>query len=141
MNNSVTGADVWAGNSRTSFTSIDASGTITHGPKAFFGPPPLSASDYRFQIAADPVTYFCDPLPGPGSGTLTRYSGYGAPSAVQPQPPLLLLNKLATRISACKAQVLPGSLKRAQVVALTFTFTNASDSLNLYQTIRVEPLP
>ena len=136
--------DVWVDplgvSSRTRLTNI-AGSIINHSAKVFVGPAPGSASDYRFQIAADPVTYFCDPLPVPGNGTLTRYSGYGAPSAVQPQPSLSLLNVLATQITACNAQVLRGDLKRAQVVALTLTFTNAGDSLNLYQTIRVEPLP
>ena len=137
--------DVWVNplgvSSRTRFTSIDASGTITHGSKAFVGPPPVSASDYRLQIADDPVTYFCDPPPG--SGQLRRYSGYGAPSVVQPQPPAGVPNVLATQITACNARVVPGNLRRAEVVALNLTLAagNPPDSLSLYQAIRVESLP
>lgn len=140
--NNYVASDAWANpagtTSRARLTSIAPADRINHSSKDFVLP---DGPDYRFQIAADPVTYFCDP--SPGVGTLTRYSGYGAPSTVQPQPPAVLPSILARQITACGAQVVAGNLRRAQVVALTLTFAagTPAESLNLYHVIRVEPLP
>ncbi len=144
INNHVAGVgtDVWANpggtSSRTGLTGI-VGGIINHSPKTFYG---AAGVDYHFQIADDPVTYFCDPPPG--SGTLVRYSGYGAPAVSQPQPPPAVTpNVLARQITACRVQIGPGNLRHAQVVALTLSLAagTPADSLNLYQAIRVETPP
>ena len=135
------GMDVWANpggtSSRTGLTGI-VGGIINHSPKTFYG---AAGVDYHFQIADDPVTYFCDPPPG--SGTLMRYSGYGVPAVIQPQPPAVSPNVLARQITACRVRVVAGNLRHAQVVALTLTLAagTPADSLNLYQAIRVETPP
>jgi MSHA biogenesis protein MshO len=131
VNNHLPTANVWTGNSRAAFTSI-AGSAITHASQSFL----LDAPDHRFQIAGNPVTYFCNSA----AGTLTRYSGY-AISPVQPQPPAGVPVTLAARISACNATFSPGNLRHAGVVALSLTFNNAGDMLSLYHAIRIEPMP
>ena len=81
-------------------------------------------------------------------GELRRYSGYPL-QAAQPvnaaAAPLSVAQNdlLARQITACNAQMVLGSLRRAQLVALTLTLAagNPPDSLSLYQAIRVESLP
>jgi len=124
-------ADVWTGGSRATFKTIAAS-TITYTSHTFLA----DAPDHRFQIAGNPVTYFCDPA----AGTLKRYSGYGI-SALQPQPPAGVPDTLATQITACSAQFFPGTLRRAGLLTFTLSLSNAGDRLSLYHTIRIEPLP
>ena len=147
INNHVASADVWGGNSRASLTSIVniAGGVrINHASMAFVG---SEAPDHHFQIAsATPVTYFCDPTAG--VGTLRRFSGYiiqAAQPVIATAAPLAGAQNdlLAAQITACNARVVPGNLRRAQVVALTLTLAagNPPDSLSLYQAIRVESLP
>ena len=143
------GVDVWAGvsaaNSSRAGLAAPPTTTITlDASKTFAG---LRVPDYRFQIAnATPVTYFCNPAAGVGQ--LRRYSGYPL-QAAQPvnaaAAPLSVAqnNLLATQITACNAQLVPGNRRRAQVVALTLVLAagNPPDSLRLYQAIRVESLP
>jgi len=141
--------DVWVGNPRASYTGPNGNVTaLTFSPHTFSPPepPPLpvlpNAPEHRFQIATQPVTYVCDPA----VGTLRRYSGY-AILAAQPVnaagAPLAGAQNdlLATGIATCQAAQYPGTLRRAQVVALALNFDNAGDRLNLAHTIRVEPLP
>ncbi|MGA7179001.1 MAG: prepilin-type N-terminal cleavage/methylation domain-containing protein [Thiobacillaceae bacterium] len=131
VNNDLPGSDVWAGNSRAALVGI-AGTTITHTGHTFLS----DAPDHRFQIAGNPVTYFCDPV----AGTLKRYSGYGI-AALQPQPPAGVPDTLATQITACSARFFPGNQRRAGLLALTLTISNAGDTLNLYHAIRLESLP
>jgi MSHA biogenesis protein MshO len=131
VNNHLPGANVWAGNSRAALVGM-AGNTLTHTSQTF----PADAPDHRFQIAGNPVTYFCDPV----AGTLQRYNGYNI-SPVQPQPPAGAPDTLATQITACGATFFPGNLRHAGVLALSLTFSNAGDFLNLYHVIRIEPLP
>lgn len=131
VNNYLPAANVWAGNSRATLVGI-VGNTITHTSQIFLA----DAPDHRFQIAGNPVTYFCDPV----AGTIVRYSGYGI-SPVQPQPPAGVPDTLATQVTACGALFSPGTLRRAGLLTLTLTLSNAGDTLNLYHTIRIEPLP
>ncbi len=131
VNNHLPGANVWTGNSRAAVVNM-AGNTLTHTSQTFAS----DATDHRFQIAGNPVTYFCDPA----AGTLNRYSGYGI-SPVQPQPPAGMPDTLATQITACSATFFSGSLRHAGMLALALTFGNAGDTLNLYHAIRIETLP
>lgn len=140
VNNHLPVESVWTGTSRAQFINL-AGNTITHAVHIFALPIPVTAApDHRFQIAGQPVSYVCR------GGELRRYSGY-AIQAAQPVnatgAPLAGAQNdlLANGLTACSAAAFPGNLRGAQWVALSLNFDGAGDRLNLYQTIRVEPLP
>ena len=137
VNNHLPTENVWAGSSRAGPTVV-AGSTISYPADTFALPVPATvAPDHRFQIAGQPVSYVCR------AGELRRYSGYGNPQAVQPTVFGVGAqnNLLASDITACRATVLAGTLRRAQVVALALNFANAGDFLNIAHTVRVEPMP
>lgn len=103
---------------------------------------------HRFEIVpADQmaVTYACL-APGvdgngDGTGTLTRYWGYGF-NAVQAAPAALVGSSaiLADRVSACNF-VYDTSNQRNSLLAVTLTITRSGESVNLYQEIHVNNIP
>lgn len=136
VNNHAPAANVWSGTSRAAYSG--AAGfvaTVVHASHTF----PVDAPDRRFQVAADPVTYACDPV----SGSLRRYSNYGNPSPAQPTAfgAGAQNDLLATGLRSCRAAAFAGTLRRAQTVAVELGFDGAGDRLILASTVRVEPLP
>lgn len=136
VNNHLPAANVWNGNSRAGYGG--AAGfvaTVAHASHAFLA----DAPDRRFQIAANPVTYACDPV----AGSLRRFSNYGNPSPAQPTAfgAGAQNDLLATRLRSCRAAAFAGTLRHAQTVTVDLGFDSSGDRLNLASTIRVEPLP
>lgn len=136
INNYQPAADVWAGNSRTAYTGPTGNVlTVSMASHSFASDGP----DHRFHIATRPVTYLCDPA----AGTLRRVTNYGNPSAVQPTTfgGAVQNDLLARNVLACRAQAYPGSLRRAQLLAVEIDFGSAGERLNLVRMMAVETLP
>lgn len=136
VNNHLPAADVWAGSSRAAYTGPPGTVAVVQNASHVFA---ADAPDHRFQIAGSPVTYACDPV----AGTLRRISNYGNPSPAQPTAfgPAAQNDLLATGIQRCRAATLPGTRRRAQMVAVEIGFFANSDRLTLAHTTRVETLP
>ncbi len=147
----VTGSDAYADNSsagaqasanrRTSTTAAGSASTVTMSslaglPVGDFAPP------YRVVAVDPPVTYRCDL----GTGTLTRYQGYGFVAA-QPDPPGGGTSAvLASGVSACRFSY-DGTViaSRAALVNLQLTLATTtsagSESVSLHHAVHVDNLP
>lgn len=136
VNNHLPLTSVWAGTSRAAYAGgAGTVATIAHAAHMFTA----DAADRRFQIAANPVSYVCDPV----AGSLARVSNYGIPAPVQPTVfgPGAQTDVLATGVQNCRAAAFAGSLRAAQVVAVDIGLSSNGDRLALVQTIRVGPMP
>lgn len=136
VNNHLAGASVWTGTSRAAYAGPPGMvSALNFAPHVFAA----DAPDHRFQIAANPVTYACDPV----AGTLRRIGQYGGPAAVQPTAfgAGVQNDLLAVGVLSCRATAFPGSLRRAQTLAFEIGFGGAGERLNLAHTVRVGTLP
>jgi MSHA biogenesis protein MshO len=131
-----------ASSNRRSYTG--AAGTVTTVSMNALAALPAAANSppYRVLAVSPPVTYRCDL----GTGTLTRYTGYGF-LATQPDPPGSGSSAvLATGVSACRFTA-DGTLvaARAALVGLSLTLSantgSGTESVNLYHASYVDNLP
>lgn len=111
---------------------------------------PLESPSKRFQVIAGAelaVTYACagvGTVAGDGTGTLTRYWGYGI-AAAQATPPGGSSALIAENISSCN--IVYGSLAAANpytrngIVAIVLGITRNNETINLYHEIHVDNLP
>ncbi|WP_283745524.1 prepilin-type N-terminal cleavage/methylation domain-containing protein [Sideroxydans sp. CL21] len=102
---------------------------------------------HRFEVVPNDqqaVTYACLNLGtdtnGDGTGTLTRYWGYGF-NPIQIAPPLGGSNAiLADKVSACSF-VYNTSNARDSLVAISLTLTRSGENVSLYHEIHVNNIP
>ncbi|MGZ5052770.1 MAG: PulJ/GspJ family protein [Methylobacter sp.] len=104
---------------------------------------PFESPAQRFQIISSPVTFACV------GSTLWRYSGY-ARQAAQPTNVALVplatatsITKLATHVDCASSSFvyIPGTTQRADLVVMSLTITNSSDSVNLLHQVHVQNVP
>jgi MSHA biogenesis protein MshO len=104
-----------------------------------------SLEGQRFQVISgseQAVTYACETVGGTtdGTGTLTRYWGYGF-NAAQVAPPVGGSSALlADKISDCSINY-NNSNPRRGLVAISLTITRNNESIRLYHEIHVNNLP
>ncbi len=126
----------WLGGNRRAVTS---SGTVSNLAFSATGAPlPLESPNHRFFLVTTPVSYVCDPA----AGTLRRYSGYGAPAAVQPTGFGAGTNALlALRIKACSFGYAAGASQRLGQLSLWLQLENNTgdnaEQVSLYREIVV----
>lgn len=111
------GADIYAGDNRTAFTSL-AGNIVTMAAMAF----PLGSPSERFQVVNTAVTYECAPdQVNPANGVLRVYSNYPI-QAVQPMPPVgATVSVLATNVSACTFDYGAGLMSSTGLVTINLT--------------------
>lgn len=129
---------VYCGQNRASITASSEGGSqdlLQFAPTRFY--PAGGSPERRFQIAASPVSYVCDPA----LGLLLRYSGYGwqanQPSAFGGGAVWLM----ADRASACAFAYQAGAYARQAVVALQLALSDSGESVALYHQIHVDDSP
>ncbi len=104
-----------------------------------------SLPSQRFQVVSgseQAVTYACKNVGGTqdGTGTLTRYSGYGF-NATQLAPPAGGSSALlASKISACSITYNLIN-QRNGLIAISLTITQGGESISLYSEIHVNNMP
>ncbi|HEU0219776.1 MAG TPA: prepilin-type N-terminal cleavage/methylation domain-containing protein [Gallionella sp.] len=136
----VAGADAYAGNNRTAWSST-AGSVVNITPKLF----PFDSPNHRFHVISTPVTYVCNPVTG-GGGTLTRYWGY-AIQAAQPSntaaAPLSTASHalLASNVSACSFTYDPLVSARNGLVTLNLGITESGETVALYNAAHVSNTP
>lgn len=138
------GADAWAvgapGDTLAAYTGGAGPVTTIAIAATLF---PLASPGNRFQVVDGPVTYACAPNPAnPALGTLTRFWGY-ARAAAQPTPPAApaLSALLATRVSACNFNYLPGVTERGGLLSMTLNLSQDNETVRLYTNMQVENQP
>lgn len=101
-----------------------------------------SSAEQRFFISDGPITYLCDT----GSGTLTRYRGYGAVLSQPTNPGNAPLSNaqtalLATQVVGCQFNYAPGSSQNMALVTieLSLAHPNAThETVHLVHQIHVD---
>ncbi len=125
----------YCGQNRTLITGSTEAGTadvLSFASTRFY--PPGGSPGRRFQIVQAPVSYICDP----GSGLLTRQTGYGFVAA---QPTTTGGVTLADAVSGCTFAYQPGVLARLGLVSLRLTLSEAGESVTLYHEVHVDNAP
>ncbi|MEW6314272.1 MAG: prepilin-type N-terminal cleavage/methylation domain-containing protein [Pseudomonadota bacterium] len=139
----IPGADAYAGNNNTAYTSL-AGAEVTMSAKKF----PFASPGGRFHVVATPVTYHCDLA----NGVLRRYWGYAIQAAQPTNPagvPLAGASSaiLAGHVSACSftydANVVA---QRAGLVTMRLGITMATpdgqnETVTLYHAAHVDNVP
>jgi MSHA biogenesis protein MshO len=126
----------WLGGNLRAVTS---SGTVANLAFSATGAAlPLESPSHRFYLVTTPVSYVCDPA----AGTLRRYSGYGAPAAVQPTGFGSGTNALlALRVKACSVTYDAGAGQRLGQLSLWLQLENSEgdnvEQVSLYREIVV----
>jgi MSHA biogenesis protein MshO len=104
---------------------------------------PLESPGKRFQIIGRPVTYACS------GTTLWRYSGYARqteqPDSIDTLDDLagVVRARLATGVNcaASNFSYMPGVTQRADLVTMSLTLANDSDSVTLLHQVHVQNVP
>lgn len=126
----------YCGHNRAAITASSDGGAqdgFSFAAKQFL---PLGGSPgHRFQIAAGPVSYVCDPA----THRLSRYSGYGW-QAVQPTA-FGGGELVADRISACTFAYQSGAYARHGIVSLRLALADGGESVSLLHQIHVDNSP
>jgi MSHA biogenesis protein MshO len=129
-------SDAWQGGNRRAVTSSGAVANLAF--TATGSALPLESPSHRFYLISSPVSYVCDPA----SGTLRRYSGYGAPAAAQPTSFGGGTNALlANRVKACSIIYQPGASQRLGQLTLWLQLENSegdnAEQVSLYREVLV----
>lgn len=135
---------VYDGTNATALTSsvactLSANKICFNGGKQF----PLESPGNRFQIISGPVTFACI------GTTLWRYSGYAKQAAQPINTAIAPLNaatsvaKLATGVDCGNSSFVynAGVTQRADLVVMSLTLANNSDSVTLLHQIHVQNVP
>ena len=130
---------VYAGNNVAAIAAGSTADNMVFNSKQF----PLESPGKRFQIIGKPVTYACS------GTTLWRYSGYSR-QASQPTS-IATLDALAGVVKArlvtgvnCAVSnfsYMPGATQRADLVTMSLTLSNSSDSVTLLHQVHVQNVP
>lgn len=130
---------VHGGNNVAAIAAASTAGNVVFAAKQF----PLESPGKRFQIIGRPVTYACS------GSALWRYSGYSR-QASQPTS-IATLDGLAGVVKArlatgvnCAANSFsytPGATQRADLVTMSLTLANSSDSVTLLHQVHVQNVP
>ncbi|MFC4161752.1 type II secretion system protein J [Chitinimonas lacunae] len=130
------GADVYAGDTRSAWTGTVGGTTSSASFSAIQFPQP--SPNRRFYVVGQPVTFRCQPG---SSGTLSRFSGYGAPQTTQPTSFSGSGNLLAQRVSACSVAYNAAATSRGGLVILSLTLSEAGESVALLNQVQVNNAP
>jgi MSHA biogenesis protein MshO len=129
----ITDADAYAGDNRTTCTSV-AAPIVNIAAMQF----PFESPNARFQIVHEQVRYICDPV----AQTLSRYSFAGnaieVPSATVPAGGALL----AKNVSACTVTYDPIVVaQRSGLVSMNLAITRDGETVTLYNATHVSNVP
>jgi len=131
----ITGADVYAGDTRTTYTSL-AGNTVIMAGKLF----PLDSPGKRFQVIYTPVSYVCDGT----TNRLLRYAGYaiqsGQPTTLAALNALVAPAVLAAN-ATCTLTYTPGFLQDVGLVSISLTITQSGESVTLQHEVNVVNTP
>lgn len=133
----VSGADAYAGDNRSAWTGTVGAATGSAAFTAFQFPQPSPSR--RFYVVGQPVTFRC--RPAASGGTLSRFSGYGAPTATQPVSFAGAGNLLAQQVSACSVAYSASAIGRGGLVIMSLTLTQEGESVALLNQVQVNNAP
>ncbi len=132
-------ADAYVGGNRSQLTVAVAAGTggvenvVRFNAQTFN----LESPGRRFQIISEAVSYVCNP--GPGTGTLSRVTGYGI---VDPQPTAAGGTLLAQGITSCTFTYNVVNQRNSVVsIWLSFTDPGGGGAVNLFQEVQLSNVP
>jgi len=114
---------------------------------------PAGAEEHRVTLSADfqfsqqspgqrafivdgPISYICIP----GSGRITRYSGYAYMSG-QPMVPGGSSGPVVTQVTACSLNYTAGTAQRGGILTLELTVSDSGESVSLLHQIHVDNVP
>jgi MSHA biogenesis protein MshO len=126
----------WIGGNRRTVTS---NGAVTNLAFTATGSAlPLESPSHRFYLVSTPVSYVCDPA----TGTVRRYSGYGAPTSAQPTSFGSGINALlANRVKTCSIIYDAGAGQRLGQLTLRIQLENSegdnAEQVSLYREVVV----
>jgi MSHA biogenesis protein MshO len=126
----------WIGGNRRTVTS---NGAVTNLAFTATGSAlPLESPSHRFYLVSTPVSYVCDPA----TGTVRRYSGYGAPTSAQPTGFGSGINALlANRVKTCSIIYDAGAGQRLGQLTLRIQLENSesdnAEQVSLYREVVV----
>jgi MSHA biogenesis protein MshO len=145
FNLGISGADAYAGDNRTSFSSA-AGNIITIASKQF----PFDSPSHRFQVVDAPVTYFCDTA----GGKLWRYWGYTIQASQASVDSIAELDALVTpatstrgkallaqNLSTCDFSYSSSVTQRTGLVSMSLSFTQSGETVSLYHAVHVSNVP
>jgi MSHA biogenesis protein MshO len=129
----ITGADAYAGDNRTTCSSV--SGPIVNiAPFQF----PFDSPSARFQIVHEQVRYICNPV----AHTLTRYSLGTAIVLPTNTVPGVAGTLLANNVSSCRfAYDAFVVAQRAGLVTMNLGITESGETVTLYSAVHVSNVP
>jgi len=91
----------------------------------------------RVFVVDGPISYICDP----GSGLITRYSGYSY-TVAQPTPPAgANEGPVVTRVIACSFNYTAGTAQRGGLITLEITLSDSGESVTLLHQVHVDNVP
>jgi MSHA biogenesis protein MshO len=133
----IPGSDVYEG---TNIRALQTTGILSQ--LSFNGGTfPLESPSSRFFIVSTPVSYACDMT----NKVLWMYSGYPIqttqPASVSALNGLTTARKLATGLTACQINYVPGVLQRSGVITIYLCFTQDVATVTLMHQVNVVNSP
>ncbi|MDP2071252.1 prepilin-type N-terminal cleavage/methylation domain-containing protein [Methylotenera sp.] len=133
----IPGSDVYEGTNSRALQTAGNLSVLSFSGGVF----PQASPSSRFFVVSTPVTYACDMT----NGLLLMYSGY----AIQPNQPasvavlngLATVRQLATNLTSCQINYVPGILQRSGVITIYLGFTQDVAKVTLMHQVNVVNSP
>ncbi|OYZ03778.1 MAG: general secretion pathway protein GspH, partial [Methylophilales bacterium 16-45-7] len=133
----VSGADAYEGTNRRALATTGNLSSLSFSGGAFPQPSPSS----RFYVVGTATTYACDMT----NRRLVMYSGYAIqstqPASISALNALTTGRQIASNVTSCQMQYVPGALQRSGIVLVYLGLTQDAARVNLMQQINVVNSP
>jgi MSHA biogenesis protein MshO len=134
----IPGSDVYEG---TNIRALQTTGILSILSFSGTTPFPLESPSSRFFVVSTPVSYACDMT----NQVLWMYSGYPIqatqPASVSALNGLATARKLATGLTTCQVNYVPGILQRSGVITIYLGFTQDVATVTLMHQVNVVNSP
>jgi MSHA biogenesis protein MshO len=134
----IPGSDVYEG---TNIRALQTTGILSLLSFSGTTPFPLESPSSRFFVVSTPVSYACDMT----NHVLWMYSGYPIqatqPASVSALNGLATARKLATGLTTCQVNYVPGVLQRSGVITIYLGFTQDVATVTLMHQVNVVNSP
>jgi MSHA biogenesis protein MshO len=133
----VSGADAYEGSNRRALVTAGTVNSLAFSGGAF----PQSSPSSRFYVVATATTFACDM----SNRRLVMYSGYAIqstqPASISALNTLGTGRSIATNVSSCQIQYIPGALQRTGIVLIYLGLTQDAARVNLMQQVNIVNSP
>lgn len=133
----IAGSDVYEGSDSRALQTTGNLSVLSFNGGIF----PLESPSSRFFVVSTPVSYACDMT----NHELLMYSGYAIqvtqPVSVSTLNSLATARKLATGLTSCQVNYVPGILQRSGVITIYLGFTQDAATVSLMHQVNVVNSP